>query len=146
MATNESSAGEVDKEIRNYSLFSKNIFLIFFRFLSWNGEKLLFPVIVFCCHVIHTFLPLIIKKHIHWFFPFKSHQRTEDDNSLCPSSKQSANTTSNQNPANLIRLRIMGDLKWTILVTQRAMKRQHEMEFFYHYKQVWQVVGTHPLI
>lgn len=138
---------KIDKVRWDDSSFNENIPLIFLRCLSWNGEKLLFPVIAFCCHVTYTFLPLIIKKHIHLFFCFNFLQRIKYNKSLCPSSKQRANTTSKQNSADLIQLRNMGDLKWTIFLTQRVMKsRQHEMEFFYHYKQVWQVFGSHPLI
>lgn len=80
----------------------------------------------------YAFLPLIIEKHIHLYFHFNFLQRIKDNNS-----NQSTNTTSNQKPADLIQLRNIGDLKWTIFVTQGVMKsRQHEMEFFYHYKQV----------
>lgn len=80
----------------------------------------------------YTFLPLITEKHIQFYFHFTFLQRIKDNND-----NQRANTISNQNPANLIQLRNIGDLKWTIFVTQGVMKSwQHEMEFFYHYKQV----------
>lgn len=90
--------------------------------VSLSGEKLFFPVIAFCCHATYSFLQLIIKKHIHLFFHLNFFQRIKDNNSLDPSSKQRANSTSNQNSANLIRLRSMGDLKWTPFVMQSNEK------------------------
>lgn len=41
----------------------------------------------------------------------------------------------------------MGELKWTIFMTQRVMKsQQQETKFFYHYKQVWQVFDLEWLL
>lgn len=80
----------------------------------------------------YTYLPLIIEKYIQLYSHFNFLQRIKDNNS-----NQRVNTTSNQKPDDLIQLRNTGDLKWTIFVTQGVMKsRQHEIEFFYHYKQV----------
>lgn len=90
--------------------------------VSLSGEKLFFPVIAFCCHATYNFPQLIIKKHIHLFFHLKFSQRIKDNNTLGPSSKQRTNSTSNQNSANLIQLRNMGDLKSTPFVMQSNEK------------------------
>lgn len=105
--------------------------LISLRLLYSNGEKSLFPVIAFCSHMKYTLLLLITEKHIQFYFHFTFLQRMKDNRN------QRANTTWNQKPADLIQFKNIGDLKWTIFVTRGVMKSwQHEMEFFYHYKQV----------